>query len=175
MIVVRSEEAEDIDQVRLINYRAFDGGPEASMVDALRANCGDAMSLVAEEEGQVIGHILFTPVAIEGRARTVIGMGLAPMAVLPERQRSGIGSALVRKGLELLRDDGCPFVIVLEHPEYYPKFGFDRASSHGLRCQWDDVPDEAFMVNAFDPEIFLDGGGIARYSVEFDAAVKGDG
>jgi len=98
-------------------------------------------------------------------------MGLAPMAVLPERQRNGVGSALVRRGLELLRYDACPFVVVLGHPDYYPRFGFDRASRFGLRSQWDGVPDEAFMVKVFDPDVLPAGGGIARYRDEFDSVL----
>jgi putative acetyltransferase len=171
MIIVRPEEPSDINQVHAINLSAFEGGPEAGLVDALRSNCADFLSLVADDEGRVVGHILFTPVVVEGSAGKVTGMGLAPMAVLPGRQRNGIGSELVRSGLELLREDGCPFVIVLGHPDYYPRFGFDRASRHGLRSQWDGVPDDAFMVMLFDPDILPDGGGIARYRDEFDAAV----
>jgi putative acetyltransferase len=170
MVIVRPEDDEDLEQVRAINLSAFDGGTEAGLVDALRTNCADFLSLVAEDDGQVVGHILFTPVVVEGSESTVWGMGLAPMAVLPGRQRSGIGSALVRRGLELLRQNGCKFVIVLGHPAYYPRFGFDRASGHGLRCQWGGVPDEAFMVTVFDNDVLPDGGGIARYRDEFDAA-----
>jgi len=174
MTIVRPEDSEDIEQVHAINLSAFEGGPEAGLVDALRANCADFLSLVAEDKGRVVGHILFTPVVVEGSAEKVMGMGLAPMAVLPGRQRSGIGSALVRRGLELLRDDGCPFVIVLGHPAYYPRFGFDRASRLLLRSQWDGVPDEAFMVKVFDPDVLPDGGGVARYRDEFDAAVEAE-
>jgi len=170
MITIRSEEPRDFDQVRTINDSAFDSGPEAGLVDALRANCTDCLSLVAEDEGLVVGHILFTPVVVESPAGTVRGMGLAPMAVQPGRQRSGVGSALVLRGLELLRDDGCPFVIVVGHPEYYPRFGFDRASRFGLRSQWDGVPDDAFMVAVFDPDGLPEGGDVARYRDEFDAA-----
>ena len=171
MIIVRPEAVGDIDRVREINERAFEGGPEAELVDALRDNCTDFLSLVAADDGRVVGHILFTPVKVEGAAGSATGMGLAPMAVLPDRQRSGIGSVLVRRGLELLQADGCPFVIVLGHPEYYPRFGFDRASRLGLRSQWDGIPDDAFMVTVFDPYVLPEGGGVASYRDEFDAAV----
>ncbi len=98
-------------------------------------------------------------------------MGLAPVAVVPDRQREGIGSQLVRHGLDHLRDAGCPFVIVLGHPEYYPRFGLERASAHGLRSQWEGIPDEAFMVVVFEAGAMPEGGGVARYRKEFDEAM----
>ena len=171
MISVRLEEARDHDHVHAINLAAFEGGPEADLVDTLRSSCPDHLSLVAEEEGRVVGHILFTPVTVESSGGEFEGMGLAPMAVTPERHRSGIGSLLVRRGLEVLRDQSCPFVVVLGHPEYYPRFGFERASAFGLRSQWDGVPDEAFMVLVVDHGTLPDGGGVARYRDEFDAAM----
>ena len=171
MISIRPEEAKDYEQVRAINLAAFEGGPEADLVDTLRSSCAEHLSLVADDGGDAVGHILFTPVMIESPDGVVEGMGLAPMAVSPDRQRSGIGSLLARRGLEVLRDRSCPFVVVLGHPEYYPRFGFERASSHSLRSQWEGVPDEAFMVLVFDPAALPDGGGVARYRDEFDTAM----
>jgi putative acetyltransferase len=115
-----------------------------------------------------VGHILFTPVAIEHAGRRVLGMGLAPMAVLPERQRQGLGSELVRRGLEILRERGCPFVVVVGHPEYYPRFGFEPASRHGLVCQWEGVPDPAFMVLILDADAMAGISGVAQYRDEFN-------
>jgi len=120
------------------------------------------------EDDVVVGHILFTPVVVESAGRRVIGMGLAPMAVLPDRQRQGIGSALVRRGLEVLRERGCPFVVVVGHPEYYPRFGFEPASRHGLASQWEGVPDAAFMVSICDANAMAGVSGVAKYSDEFD-------
>lgn len=85
MISVRLEEARDHDQVRAINLAAFEGGPEAVLVDTLRSSCPDHLSLVAEEGGRVVGHILFTPVVVESPEHRIAGMGLAPMAVSPDR------------------------------------------------------------------------------------------
>lgn len=93
------------------------------------------------------------------------------MAVLPEYQRQGIGSALVNKGIEILRERGCPFIIVLGHPEYYPRFGFMQASTRGLTCQWDSVPDEAFMLLVLDSDKMNNVSGIASYRYEFDEAM----
>jgi len=171
MISIRPEEPNDHSAVHAINLAAFEGGPEAVLVDTLRLSCPDYLSLVAEDGRKVVGHILFTPVMVESPDGVVEGMGLAPMAVSPDRQRSGIGSLLVRHGLEVLQKRPCPFVVVLGHPEYYPRFGFERASSYGLQSQWEGVPDEALMVLVFDPTVLLDGGGVARYRDEFDAAM----
>ena len=150
---------------------AFGQPLEADIVDALRAGCKDRLSLVALDGTRLVGHILFTPATIETADGVVSGYGLAPMAVLPETQRSGVGSALVRAGLERLRASGCAFVIVIGHPEYYPRFGFVRASAHGVRCQWDGIPDGAVMLLVLQPSIAGRLAGLAKYRPEFDEAV----
>ena len=90
------------------------------------------------------------------------------MAVLPDRQRQGIGSQLVNRGLEILREGGCPFVVVVGHPEYYPRFGFEPASKHGLASQWDGISDAAFMVLILDAPAMTAVSGVARYGDEFN-------
>lgn len=169
MIEIRKEEPKDCDAVHHLNLAAFEEGPEAALVDTLRASDKEYLAFVAVDDGIVVGHILFTPASVDGCS--AIGMGLAPMAVLPSQQKKGIGSQLVRYGLEFLRNDGCPFVIVLGHPEYYPRFGFELASKYRLRCQWEGVPDDAFMVTVFDKEVLPEKGGIARYADEFNDAM----
>jgi len=169
MIVIRTEENKDCEAVYQLNMAAFDNGPEAALVDKLRTSCEDYHSIVALEGDLIVGHILFTPVFVDGVS--TIGMGLAPMAVLPSHQRKGIGSQLVSFGLDILRKSACPFVVVLGHPEYYPRFGFELASNHGLASQWEGVPDEAFMVIIFDNAASPKAGGIARYRNEFDEAM----
>ena len=169
MVEIREEVPEDQAAVHALNRAAFGGDAEAKIVDKLRASCSAYLSLVAVEGDTVVGHILFTPVHVEGHG--VAGMGLAPMAVSPSRQREGIGSQLVRHGLADLQQSGCPFVIVLGHPEYYPRFGFESASKHRLLSQWEGVPDEAFMVLVFDNDALPKAGGIARYRDEFDEAM----
>ncbi len=170
MAAIRTEQPTDIPQVRIVNEQAFGQSAEAEVVDRLRQTCADALALVAEEEGIVVGHILFTPAIIESTGGPVVGMGLAPLAVLPDHQGQGIGSALVRSGLGILRERDCPFIVVLGHPAYYSRFGFERASLHGLSCQW-EVPDEAFMVLILDSDALTGVSGVARYSAEFDAAM----
>lgn len=166
MVEIREEEPRDQDAVHSVNQAAFNNGPESALVDRLRAGCEGYLAFVAVGAGTVVGHILFTPVTIDGC--DAVGMGLAPMAVLPAHQRKGIGSQLVRHGLEHVRRSGCPFVVVLGHPEYYPRFGFDRASQYRLLSQWEGVPDEAFMVIVIDSRVLPKEGGTARYRHEFD-------
>lgn len=171
MFTIRPEKPEDLTEVHALNEQAFGGVAEAELVDKLREACPDVLSLVAEDDGRIVGHIFFSPVVIDDAARETRGMGLAPMAVRPERQRQGIGSALVRRGLEMLLDRGCPFVIVLGHPEYYPRFGFEPASKHNLASQWEGVPDEAFMILVLDKAVVRGVSGIARYRDEFNEAM----
>jgi len=118
-----------------------------------------------------VGHILFSPARIEGKEKAWEGMGLAPLAVPPKRQRQGIGSQLIDSGIRMLKEKGCPFVIVLGHPEYYQRFGFRPASRRGVRCQWEGVPDEAFMILILDDEAMVGAAGVGRYRSEFDQAI----
>ena len=171
MIAVRPEQPDDIAAVRAINEAAFGDTAEATIVDSLRNACPDAVSLVAVENDRILGHIFFSPAFVSGEHEVTHGMGLAPMAVLPERQRQGIGSMLVQAGIDAMRERNCPFIIVLGHPEYYPRFGFVPASRHGLSCQWDGVPDEAFMVLILDDPAMAGVSGTARYRDEFDQAM----
>ncbi len=124
---------------------------------------------MAIEDGAIIGHILFTPATLD--AAPMVGMGLAPMAVDPSHQNRGIGTLLVRHGIDHLSASGCPFVIVLGHPGFYPRLGFEQASSYGLICQWEGVPDDAFMIMILDQDGFPEVSGIARYRDEFDEAM----
>ena len=169
VIEIREEREEDRQAIGRINEQAFGQPTEANIVDALRANCPGLLSLVAIAGSRVVGHILFSPVVIESRDGTIWGMGLAPMAVLPEHQRQGIGSELVRTGISRLRDRQCPFVVVVGHAEYYPRFGFERASLHAIRSQWDGIPDEAFMVLILDNAAMTGAYGVARFRSEFDS------
>lgn len=150
-----------------MNRSAFEQTDEARIIEALRTNCDDLLSLVAVEGDRVIGHILFSPATLEAREGSLRGMGLAPMAVLPERQRQGVGQMLIRAGLAELERRECPFIVVLGHPDYYPRFGFEPASTYGIRCVW-EVPDEAFMILPLDRAKIPASGGLARYRPEFE-------
>ena len=161
-IEIREEQTGDADAIRRVNTEAFGQPQEAQLVDALRHNRSDLLALVAVDGQDIVGHILFSPAFLGD----VQGMGLAPMAVIPARQRDGIGSDLVRAGLAKLEERRCPFVIVLGHPDYYPRFGFERASAHGVRCEW-NVPDEVFMLLVLDESAIEGIRGLARYRPEF--------
>jgi putative acetyltransferase len=166
MCVIRLETPDDISQVRTVNELAFEGPLEANIVDKLREACAASLSLVAQDN-EIVGHILFTPVVVEIPGGRLAGMGLGPMAVLPSRQRQGIGSKLVKRGLEIVRARRSPFVVVVGHPEYYPRFGFQPASSHHLICQWPAVPDNAFMALILDAKAMSGVQGVAKYRSEF--------
>ncbi len=167
MTSIRQEQPNDIAAIRRVNEHAFDTPQEARLVDALRGAAHPFVSLVAVKGDEVMGHICFTPVTIDGDGGADrLAMGLAPMAVLPEYQQRGLGSHLVRAGLDECRRLGCEIVVVLGHPAYYPRFGFGTAREKGLRSEY-DVPDEAFMVMELKPGI-LDGvGGLVRYHEVF--------
>jgi putative acetyltransferase len=172
MIAIRPEKPGDVDAVHTVNEAAFSRLLEADLVDKLRISCPEAVSLVADSNGAIVGHILFTPVALQTQTKRIEGMGLGPMAVVPECQNQGIGSRLVIAGLEVLRQRACPFVVVLGHPEYYPRFGFTPASRHGLRCPWDGVPDGVFMAIVLDKDTMSGVSGVVRYRKEFGAVPR---
>jgi putative acetyltransferase len=162
VIEIRDEQPSDVAVVREVNRQAFGQELEGRIVDALRASGGVQLSLVADVGHTVVGHILFSPVNVNA----VVGAALGPMAVVPEYQRQGVGSLLVARGLERLRAEGCPFVVVLGHPTFYPRFGFHPAGPYGVHCEW-DVPAAAFMVAVLDPSVAGRLKGVARYRSEF--------
>jgi putative acetyltransferase len=165
---VRPEIPADHAEVRRVNELAFGQPAEADLVDALRAAGAATLSLVAVHEGRVAGHILFSPVTVASPSGDFAAVGLAPMAVLPELQKQGVGSLLVRAGLDELRRAGHEVVVVLGHPVYYPRFGFARAGARGIRFEH-DAPDKAFMVLELRPGALRGRGGVVRYRPEFDA------
>jgi putative acetyltransferase len=162
-IEIREERPGDEAAVRAVNDEAFGQALEGRVVDALRANRASKLSLVATQNDQIVGHIMYSPATIGGG---VEGAALGPMAVLPEVQRQGIGSRLIEFGSSHLKESGCPFIVVLGHAGYYPRFGFQPASTRGIRCEW-EVPDEAFMILALHENSLDDVTGTAKYRHEF--------
>jgi putative acetyltransferase len=132
---VRAETPEDLEAIREVNRRAFGREEEARLVDALRDGGYSRLSLVAEEGGRVVGHVLFSDLPIlTPQASTLHALALAPVAVLPDRQRQGIGSRLVREGLRACAEAGHRVVVVLGHPAYYPRFGFSAQLAERLKA-----------------------------------------
>ncbi len=166
MIEIRPELSGDGAVIRAVNNQAFGQPAEADLVDALRASGALALSLVAVENGHVVGHILFSPVRIVSESRSTEAQALGPMAVMPVHQRQGIGSALVRKGLEECRSEDCGVLVVLGHPQYYPRFGFAPASRFGIRCQY-EVPDDVFMAMELKAGALAECEGLVKYHAEF--------
>jgi putative acetyltransferase len=147
-MLIRDETAADATAIRAVIEAAFCNMPfsqqtEHRIVDELRRQKALFISLVAEEEGKVVGHIAFSPATVDGR--DIDWFALGPLAVAPDRQRQGIGKALVRAGLKRLRTEGGKGCIVLGSTTYYPLFGFRRDA----RLVGDGVPAEHFMVRDF--------------------------
>lgn len=167
MLLIRPEIPEDVTAIRHVVHHAFGRTAEADLVDALRRNGKTILSMVAEDNGRIVGHIYFSPVVIETQQQKLFGAGLAPLAVWPERQNEGIGSMLVERGLIECRNAGERFVVVLGHPEYYPRFGFIPASRFNIKSEY-DVRDEAFMALELQKNALQNCAGIARYQPEFN-------
>lgn len=168
---IRPERAGDAPEIRALNAAAFGRDEEGALVDRLREAGKLLVSLVAEEEGVVVGHIAFSRVTSRDAhgdgSGFPPGAGLAPMAVLPAFQRSGVGSRLVREGIEACREAGVGYIVVLGHPDYYPRFGFVPAGLFGIGCKW-PVPDEAFLVRELVTGALDAVRGTVDYEPEFD-------
>lgn len=162
--ITRPETSADLPAVRAVVVAAFDTPAEADLVDALRADPAwiDGLSVVTtDQDGKVVGHTLLTRCHIGDTP----ALCLAPVAVLPEHQKTGAGSAVIRAALAMAKDRGERFVTVLGHPAYYPRFGFTRASTYGIGISI-DVPDEAMMALALDAGHPLPSGTV-RYAAPF--------
>lgn len=160
---VREERSDDLKAIREINRGAFGRDDEARLVDALRAEGAVIVSLVAEEDGRVVGHILFSMLPITTEAGTLSAAALAPMAVRPDLQRRGIGSALVWRGIEACGERGLSAVVVLGHPGYHPRFGFSPVAGR-LRDPFS--AGDAFMALELVPDA-LTVPGTVRYAPAF--------
>jgi len=166
VIVVRAAAPGDREAIRRIHTAAFGRADEAELALRLLAREPACISLVAEDAGAPVGHVLWSPVRVEGRALEPAPMALGPLAVLPESQRSGAGGALTRAGLDECRKRGVPFAVVLGHTSYYPRFGFAPAARFGLGFA-DAPPRDAFMALELAPGSLANVGGRVRYAPEF--------
>ena len=166
MIIIRCESPEDSSVIHDVETKAFGRSLESDLVDALRKRGVITMSLVALESGQIVGHVLFSPVTFEGEKGLSPVVGLGPVAVLPQFQRKGIGSMLISAGLEECRKTGYEAVVVVGSRTYYQRFGFTTASHFGLRLE--GGPPEAFMALVLRPGT-LTGEHAVKYQPEFNS------
>jgi putative acetyltransferase len=166
MTIIRQSTPEDENSIREVCRQAFGGEDEGRLVDALRQEGYERLALVAEKDGDVIGVIVFSELAIVTESASIAGLALAPLAVLPAHQRRGVGSLLVNEGLRICRDSGHGIVIVLGHPEYYPRFGFSAESALPLKSPY---AGPSFMALALSNGALDDVTGEVRYPPAFDA------
>ena len=164
---IRADQAGDIEAIWQVNTAAFVTEAEAKLVNVLRDSGCTFLSLVAEVDDQIVGHILFTPVSLSGNNHTLKLMGLAPMAVVPAYQNQGIGSQLVEAGLARCRALNYDAVVVLGHPHYYPRFGFVPSVNYGIKSEY-AVADDIFMVLELKPGSLTHHTGIIRYHDAFN-------
>ncbi len=136
MIAIHEEQAEEREAIAAVNRAAFGGDEEAKLVEDLRRQGSVLLSLTAAAHGVVIGHILFSRLRVETPSGEVRAAALAPMAVLPEWQRKGIGAALIKRGLEACAEKGIEAVFVAGHADYYPRFGFSAEAAAGFESPW---------------------------------------
>jgi len=171
-ITLRPETSKDYQDITRINDSAFEQKNEGIIIESLRKNKNfvPELSIVAEKDEMIIGHILFFPVQIKSKDNSYRTVSLAPMAVLPEYQNQGVGGKLVKYGLEKCREKGYQSVIVLGHPEYYPRLGFEKASKWGIRPPF-EAPDEAFMAIELVEGGLKDVSGVVEYPGEYSAAL----
>ena len=170
MVIIRREIPEDMDSIRYVNEQAFGQKEEAKLVEKLRNRDVVTLSLVAVQDEQIVGHILFSPVTVESDCSNFEAIALAPMAVLPEYQHQGVGSQLVQFGLKECRNLGHEVVVVLGHSDYYPRFGFVPARPKGIDCEF-EVPDEAWMVLELREGALAGRKGTVKFQPEFQEAM----
>jgi putative acetyltransferase len=162
-IEIRNEEPGDYAAIAEVHISAL-GRDEARLVELLRKR-SDVIGLVAVSGDQVVGNVMFSPMRVEHAPDGFRGIGLAPMSVAPEFQNQGVGSMLIRAGLEACRRANYEAVFVLGHINYYPRFGFSRAKNYGLANEYN--ADDAFMVLELRPGVLATISGLAKYAPEF--------
>ena len=170
LLTIRPETPEDRASIHHVNREAFGQDQEAELVDRLRKRGVLTISLVALQGGAIVGHIAFSPVEITSEKSSFEALALAPMAVLPRHQNKGIGSQLVRAGLQECRRLGHEIVVVVGHANYYPRFGFAPANAKGIECEF-EAPDEAWMITELKQGALAGRQGKVRFQPEFNDAM----
>ena len=179
MATIRFEERDDIESINKLTIAAFEASEfghhgEAALIDELRKNNAGVFSLVAVDRDIVLGHLMASTAKIRNRDRNIAeGIALGPMSVLPNRQRTGIGSQLVDELLRQANLADCKYVIVFGHAEYYPKFGFERASVLNIKHAFEGLPQELLFINVLDETCSsIIEGGTALYNEAFGPQVE---
>ncbi|PMJ93024.1 N-acetyltransferase [Vibrio sp. 10N.261.55.A7] len=165
-MLIRTEAPVDILPIDRLAKAAFETDTEANLIMKLRENSHLTLSLVAcNDDGEVIGHAMFSPVLVEGK--DYLWQGLAPVCVKQEYRNQGIADALIREGFSSLFEFGYPVCVVLGDPKYYSRFGFSAAKPLGFKCQW-DVPEGAFQIIELAPDQLKPHSGLIEYCPEFN-------
>lgn len=164
-MIIRNETDKDFEKITKIHYVAFESYAEGIAVEQLRANNNLTISLVCENNGEVVGHIAYSPIY---SAQKIIGLGLAPVGVLPEFQNQGIGSTLISEGNKLAFELGYKKIFVLGDPEFYSRFDFQLAKDLNYLCKF-DLDRTHFMVLCDDTDVPIDEVFVS-YCKEFDNA-----
>jgi len=159
-MIIRNEEPGDIKGIRRVNVEAFETKDEADLVDAIREEGAFVKSMVAVSDNEIIGHILFTPVTLNGFNIKILGLG--PLSVLPSHQRDGVGTLLVKAGLKECKSIGAEAVVVLGYNEFYTQFGFTPSTEYGIKSEY-DVPSEVFMVRELNKGAMAGKSGTIKY------------
>lgn len=167
-IIIREESVNDANAIFQLNGNVFETRSEARLVNTLREKQQIVTSLVAEAAGEIVGHILFSPVKSSAGSNIKIA-GLAPMAVAKDYQSSGIGGTLIEKGLERCKSLGYEAIVVLGHPKYYPRFGFVPSSDFGIQSEY-QVPKEYFMAQELVDNALEKARGVVYYAEAFEEA-----
>lgn len=167
-MIVRPEQIDDYDAIREVNQQAFGRDNEADLVEKLRnePQFHPGLSLVAEVDNKIVGHILFSLIEIRSGGNRLPALALAPLAVRPERQGQSIGAALMEQGIQACHKLGHRCIVVLGHPEYYVRFGFQPASRFGITAEF-PVSDESFMALGLRPGGLNDIEGTVIYPAAF--------
>jgi putative acetyltransferase len=170
-VVIRPARPSDSRAIASVHQAAFETDAEARLVEALLAGGDGIISLVAVENAMVVGHVLLSRVTIDQNDTGTEALSLAPIAVRPDSQRRGIGSALVRASVDAAREQGWEIIVVLGHPGFYPRFGFEPATPRGILPPWPDIPEEAWMVAELSPGALGGVAGVVAFPRPFDEVI----
>ena len=168
-ITIEAETEGDYEQITRLHAIAFNGDGEARLVEKLRRTpiYIPELSLVAKYRNAIIGHILFYPIKINTCRKKCNSLALAPVSVIPSFQNRKVGSRLIKEGLEKAQKLGFKSVIVVGHPEYYPRFGFEKASKYGISAPF-HVPDNALFAIELQKDGLKNCSGIIEYPSEYN-------